>query len=169
MTHVATKKLRSPLKWHPDWPHYAGDEDGNIHSGIPGRRPRQLKPWVKECGHLCVSLRRDGKTHKVLVHRFILELFVGPCPEGLEACHGKAGPAVNAVWNLRWDTHQQNMYDRFRQGQRYGTQKLQPADIPVIQKERAAGVPLSVLGERYGVTGATISHVARGKTWGVLR
>lgn len=156
------------MKFHPDWPGYAGDENGNVYSRLPGRKPRTLKPWVKRCGHHCVSLRRDGKTHPMLVHRFILELFVGPCPEGMEGCHGKEGPAVNAVSNIRWDTRQENHKDRFRHGERYGKQKMSPEQIDEAKRLRREGWTLKSIGERYGVTGSNIWAITKGRTWGIL-
>jgi hypothetical protein len=156
------------FKPHPDWPGYGGDIDGNIYSHIPPRRPVLLKPWVKGCGHHSVSLRRDGKTHKILVHRFILELFVGRCPPGLEGCHGEEGAAVNALRNLRWDTHQENTRDRFRHGELYGKQKLTPDQVHEIKRLRQEGKKLREIASQFGVTETTVSHVANGKTWGVL-
>jgi hypothetical protein len=54
--------------------------------------------------------------HRVSVHRLVLEAFVGPCPDGLECCHGVGGPSDNRLSNLRWDTRSENMYDRCRHG-----------------------------------------------------
>lgn len=49
--------------------------------------------------------------------RLVLEAFVGPCPEGMEACHfPDRDPANNQLENLRWDTHQANMVDKATHG-----------------------------------------------------
>jgi hypothetical protein len=50
------------------------------------------------------------------VHRLVLEAFVGPCPPGMEACHGIGGREDNRLTNLRWDTHLANVADTVRQG-----------------------------------------------------
>lgn len=52
------------------------------------------------------------------IHRLVLETFVGPCPEGMEACHNNGNPADNRVENLRWDTHIANMADQRVHGTR---------------------------------------------------
>lgn len=153
------------IKWHPDWPGYGGDEDGNIHSHIPGRRPRILRPWTKKCGHQCVSLRRDGKTYKILVHRFILELFVGPCPPGMEACHGEEGPRVNAVRNLRWDSRRENTLDRVRHGGVMGNGKMTGDQVLEAMRLHKEGWSYTAIGRKFGVTGANIAMIAKGKTW----
>jgi hypothetical protein len=41
----------------------------------------------------------------VTIHGAVLEAFVGPRPEGMEACHNNGNPAANRLENLRWDTH----------------------------------------------------------------
>ena len=44
-----------------------------------------------------------------LVHRLVLEAFVGPCPEGKECDHINRKKADNRVVNLRWVTRSENM------------------------------------------------------------
>lgn len=53
----------------------------------------------------------DGR-RPVYVHRLVLEAFVGPCPDGMEACHNNGVQDDNRVENLRWDTHLSNIIDR---------------------------------------------------------
>jgi hypothetical protein len=64
-------------------------------------------------GYLGVFL---GKRRRGYVHRFVLETFVGPCPEGMEACHGPNGVSDNSLANLRWDTKSANAADMIRAG-----------------------------------------------------
>lgn len=51
-----------------------------------------------------------------MVHKLVLEAFVGPRPEGKEACHDNGNGMDNRLTNLRWDTHKANMADQFRHG-----------------------------------------------------
>ena len=46
-----------------------------------------------------------------LVHRLVLETFVGPCPEGMECDHRNHNTADNRIENLAWITHSDNMYN----------------------------------------------------------
>jgi hypothetical protein len=46
----------------------------------------------------------------------VLEAFVGPSPEGMEACHRDDVPANNHLSNLRWDTHRANLREASRNG-----------------------------------------------------
>lgn len=67
-------------------------------------------------GYLHVSLSRENKRRTAYVHGLVLQAFVGPRPEGLEACHQDGDKTNNAIGNLRWDTRSQNALDRVRHG-----------------------------------------------------
>lgn len=84
---------------------------------------RVLLPDVRPSGHLRVSLCRNGRVKRMWVHRLVLSIFVGPCPDGLEGCHDDGDPANNAVDNLRWDTKSANARDRQRHGTDRQTRK----------------------------------------------
>ena len=79
---------------------------------------RLLKPASLKRGHLSVQLRGGIRTNdrRVLVHRLVLEAFVGPCPDGMECCHNDGDATNNHLSNLRWDTPSNNAYDRVRHG-----------------------------------------------------
>lgn len=85
--------------------------------GVPRRLPgRLLTPSATGHGYLVVKLSREGTSVTKTVHRQVLLAFVGPCPEGLEACHGPGGQKDNQLSNLRYGTHEENMEDRRRDG-----------------------------------------------------
>lgn len=50
------------------------------------------------------------------VHQLVLEAFVGPRPEGMEACHWNDVCTDNRLENLRWDTTSANRHDQVRNG-----------------------------------------------------
>lgn len=78
---------------------------------------RILKGILGKSGHRSVTLARlNGETTRKYVHRLVLETFVGPCPEGMEACHWNDIPDDNRLSNLRWASRTDNMYDRSRNG-----------------------------------------------------
>lgn len=72
-----------------------------------------LRPGTMKSGHQFVML---GRGNGFLVHVLVLNAFVGPCPPGLECCHGDGKPARNEVDNLRWDTRLANVRDMIRHG-----------------------------------------------------
>ena len=63
-----------------------------------------------------VSLHLGGVQRTRLVHHLVLESFVGPRPQGQEACHWDGDASNNALSNLRWDSHKANEADKLRHG-----------------------------------------------------
>jgi hypothetical protein len=142
----------------------------SLHSG----QWRDMKPSAGHKGHLAVALSKGGKQYSRYVHRLVLEEFVGPCPEGMEACHDPdRDPANCALSNLRWDTRKANIADAVR----HGTARLMypgesnPAAVLTRQKveeiirRRAAGEPIESLAGAYGVVNRTIQAILYGRSW----
>lgn len=78
---------------------------------------RILRPaTAQRTGHLHVHFSVNGRGFTRYVHRLVLEAFVGPCPEGMEACHGDGNPVNNHLGNLRWDTSSENNKDMVKHG-----------------------------------------------------
>src|SRR4051812_4629638 len=73
---------------------------------------RILSAHLDSDGYRRVSLAINGvqKIHRVA--RLVLTEFVGPCPEGHQACHGDGVRTHDWLDNLRWDTAQENQHDR---------------------------------------------------------
>lgn len=57
-----------------------------------------------------------GKFTTFRVHRLILEAFVGPCPDGMEARHKDGNPGNNRLDNLAWGTKEENTEDNRKSG-----------------------------------------------------
>jgi hypothetical protein len=136
-------------------------------SGKVLRQQRNPKRGGRLSVHLC---REDLSRHRITVHRLMLEAFVGPCPEGMEACHGDDNHLNNVIDNLRWDTKRNNMVDRDRNGKTvkgltHGNAKLTDDDIREMRRLRSAGAKLSELAERYGIAFGQIGAIVRGKAW----
>jgi len=55
-----------------------------------------------------------GRKKYAVIHRLVLEAFVGPCPPGMECCHGDLDRSNEALSNLRWDTRSANTLDAVR-------------------------------------------------------
>ena len=120
----------SPIDWR-DVVGYEGvyevSSDGQVRSverlDSRGRR-RAARPRAltrQKSGHLVVALSRNGAQKSIGVHRLVLQAFVGPCPEGMEACHWNDVPDDNRVENLRWDTRAANIADSVRNGTHHMT------------------------------------------------
>lgn len=109
----------------PGFPAYRVGSDGSVWTcrrkgGNDRSAERLTATWRmmklhRHDGYFRVNLVRDGKTYSRAVHCLVLETFTGPCPKGMEACHyPDHDRGNNHVDNLRWDTHAENMRDKYR-------------------------------------------------------
>ncbi len=100
-----------------------------------------------------------------LVHRLILEAFVGPCPRGKESCHfPDRNPTNNRLENLRWDTHAANGRDMALHGTA-GARRLTVADIIAIRRLRERRIPVAVVADWFGICQGYVWQIASGKRW----
>lgn len=135
---------------------------------IPGR-VRKLS--IPSNGYAMVNLERLDRTFNALAHRLVLEAFVGPCPPGMEACHGKAGKGDNTLANLSWGTKLDNEADKLRDGTRVhgetcGQSKLKRWQVASIRAAYAeGGVTLRELARTHRVTTMTVQRVVTRQTW----
>lgn len=63
-----------------------------------------------------VVLYKDGKRHHSPVHQLVLKAFIGPRPDGYDACHCDGDRDNNRLDNLRWDTRSANTLDQVAHG-----------------------------------------------------
>lgn len=90
-------------------------------AGVPRKvAGRVMKLKRLKTGHTIARMCRPGEPNvEKLIHRLVLEAFVGPCPTGMEGCHNNGDPTDNRLANLRWDTHAENQRDILRHGRHY--------------------------------------------------
>lgn len=164
----------SQSDWHmiPCFPSYDVDQFGNVRSR---RRSaiKVLKPWRLK-GYLYVTLTNDqGIIHRG-IHQLVLEAFVGPCPDSLEACHEDGIKTNNLLTNLRWDTHKSNVDDMRRHGSlklNQGYAGNNPKKLTAIQVReiRAKWIPRKYsrprLAREYGVAVSLIQAILERKIW----
>lgn len=108
---------------------YEVSDHGNVRSvdreveqrnGVKRRFSGRMLRQSNLNGYRTVSLNRPGVNERRTVHRMVLEAFVGPRPEGLEACHANHDRKDNRLENLRWDTRKANAEDRIHAGNAIG-------------------------------------------------
>lgn len=152
----------------PGFPGYRVGDDGSVWSRWKGSRslsdewrPMKLSPGSK--GYLRVNLSRPEGSYKTFrIHRLVLECFVGPCPEGMEARHfPDHDKSNNRLENLSWGTAKANAADRrthdhFGPNARYYTHDGQT----MLLKDwaRKAGIPYLCLWHRIGTLGMTFEE-----------
>lgn len=153
------------------WKIVAGFDDYAVSTdGAVSRRGAVLKTSVTNGYKRVVLCGRDGARRRELVHRLVLEAFVGPCPDGMEACHANGVRGDNRLANLRWDTRKNNFADRDRhgttaRGAAHGMAKLTAVQVRAIRRKRRQGEGLQKLADEYGVHHSTISNIASRRIW----
>jgi hypothetical protein len=114
-----------------------------------------------------VSLSRGNKRVQRLVHRMVLETFVGPCPDGMEACHNNGKRGDPSLLNLRWATTKENHADKWAHGTMLVGEKTNSVKLTELQVReiRASQHSKAVLAKRYRVSLSAIARVRNRQTW----
>lgn len=166
-----------PIVWRaiPRYPRYEVSNDGRVrslenHPGKQRRVPRQMRPFCS-AGYLRVGLSaRANEYHNELIHRLVLEAFVGPPPEGYEAAHLDGDKQNNCLDNLAWKTPAENEADKRRHGtaavgSRNGWATLTEADVARIRELHAAGANCALLGRLFGISRGHAHKIVTGAAW----
>lgn len=160
----------------PSLPNYEITKDGVVAVKSWGKRNLRrdrfiLSPFKNGNGYFVVTiLTHENKRRHRLVHRLLLETFVGPCPPGMEGLHLDSNPLNNDLSNLKWGSRAENESHKIgngtsNQGSRHGRSKLTENQIPLIRKMHADGYTQQEIADSLGVTRANIAFITQGKTW----
>ncbi len=159
------------------FPAYRVGSDGTIWSAlvIGGRRKsgslstewKKLSQKTGSRGRRSVVLFKNEVRKDFLVHKIVLEAFVGKNPPGTECCHNDGNSGNNRLDNLRWGTHLENMEDQRRHGTRAWGQKHPRAKLNDQQVAEIIGSNSRTkdLSKQFGVTPTQISHIRHRKHW----
>lgn len=131
---------------------------------------RVLTPCNHSGGYLIVAISVNGRPKTKLIHKLVLEAFVGPRPAGNEARHLNGIPSDNRAANLAWGTAFENADDRERHGRQVrgsavGNSKLTDAAVKAIRADKRAQAKVAA---DFGVTQTMVSRIKLGKAWGWL-
>jgi len=176
--------MDTELQAIPDFPDYAITRDGRIWS-----RPRRgtiktgkwLKPYVRKTGYSAFQLQKDGKDVCRLLHRLLLETYVGPCPDGMQCRHLDGNPRNNNLDNLCWGTPRENTQDSIRhgtfmagrpcrnggcKGEQQWNSKLTRQDVRDIDAlYRTQLFSRAKIAKWFGVSAMTVHRITSRKTW----
>jgi hypothetical protein len=153
------------------FPGYGVSNDGQFWSRGKSCEWQLLKQWKSDGGRWLIGFMRDGKQHKFLAHRLVLEAFKGPCPDGMECCHNDGNPLNNEIENLRWGTKLENMADKLKHGTDSRGEKCYKAILTTeavleIWKDlKAKTLTLKEIGAKHGVSKSAIGNILYGNAW----
>lgn len=164
----------------PGFPGYCVGSDGSVwsckHSG-PWARWRhafkKMEPQIDKKGYPRVQLRINGKHANRRVHKLVLEAFVGPCPHGHQCRHFPDPTRTNnALNNLSWGTHEDNMRDRTAHGStaRCGVRgvrnpkgKLTDEQVRQIREMHKTIKNKSAIAREFGITSGYVCKLLTGE------
>ena len=175
-----------PTHWFVRWQPIPGFERFYEVSEYGEVRRTQNRRWRKK--GTAVTLNRDrfgyhrvqlydSKNRQRLtfaVHRLVMQVFVGACPDGYEVNHIDGDKTNNHVSNLEYVTHQENIQHSFKKlkrmqrvprGESAGRAKLTTEQVLTIRERAANGERRRALGEEFGVTPECITFIVRRVTW----
>lgn len=122
-------------------------------------------------GYVIHSLMIEGQQTTRSAHRLVCEAAYGECPEGFECCHLNGNRSDNRAENLRWASQSVNNgedkrnHGRLKFGESHQNAVLTDRDVSEIRRRRLAGESCKSVGEKFGVSAATISRIARNEAW----
>ena len=164
------------LKTIPGFPNYAITKDGRVWSK-PRQRSSKRGIWIKsrqtKCGYSHCGLYQDGQISWVLIHRLVLETYIGPCPSGMQTRHLNGNKQDNRLENLCWGTKRENMRDivhhgtRSRHfGEKNGQTKLIERNVRMIIYMYHTGLfTMQEIAISYKIGIATVSNIINKKSW----
>lgn len=162
----------------PGFPGYRVGDDGSVWSQRQkGAGYGRLKPWTpvatrpNKYGYTVVTLYHSRRQYNRRIARLVLEAFVGPCPDGMEACHfPDPCRSNNALANLRWGTPAQNAADRDEhghtcRGEASPLSRLNVGDVRLIRTLGNSITERKEIAWRFGVTPQAIYNIQTRRTW----
>lgn len=139
---------------------------GRIHS----KPPRNIDPFIDPEGYAFVVLRKPMGTgaEKIFVHRLVMEVWVGQCPQDMTVDHIDRVRTNNALSNLRYATKEKQTENRDLSsisGENSKFSKLKQRDVDEIRKMIGLGFVDQLVAERFNVSASAIRNIRTGKSW----
>ncbi len=130
---------------------------------------KKLKGWNQD-GYIAHGLLTEHGIIRRFAHQVIAEVFIGPCPKGMEVLHKDGTRNNNSVSNLRYGTRKDNCEDTVRHGrstkwEKQNTAKLKLADIPKIYDMFENGMHIQEIADQLNVQRTNIYFILIGHTW----
>lgn len=151
-----------------DFPDYSVDMEGNVY-----RNGHALKQGFTGRGYRTINLSKPGRSERRLVHRVVLEAFVGIRPAGYHGCHYDGNKENNRLDNLAWLTPAENESHKILHGtqaigSRNGAHRLTDEQVIAIRRAKAKGGRYwgaMKTAQQYGVAVSTVIRAAAGVHW----
>lgn len=166
MTVVVVPPAVNDRAWRefPGDPGYLVSETGDV----KGPRGWVLSPEMINGGYLRVRIRQ----RHILVHRMVVETFIGAIPAGMEVNHKDGDKTNNRVGNLEVVTPRQNVrhsVDVLRTSRAPGVQnanaKLADPDVVEMRRRRREGESISSIAARFDIDYSHAWRIVTRRSW----
>ena len=171
----------------PDFPGYEVSDHGRVRSfwkrvGVTGKRatefvlsgqPVRVLSLICVNGYFRVTLYKDGAGTISIIHNLVLNVFGGPCPPEMEACHNDGNRGNNRFKNLRWDTKKRNQADRLKHGtdangEKSVLAKLTTDQVIKIREMANKRFTYSHIASLFPISIWTVGEIVRRRTWKLI-
>lgn len=123
-------------------------------------------------GYVRILVCNNGTRKNKMVHRLVMEAFVGEPPQSNSVIHHINGIKTdNRLVNLMYCTQSHNICEDFKSGRRSylgeknNSAKLKASDIPIIKEYRKLGMKYKDIVERFDISMMGIANIFNGHTW----
>jgi hypothetical protein len=152
---------------------YQVSDWGRVRSNLKSGEWQILKPQILKKTNkyrvACIGLWAARKYCKKPIHRLVLEVFVGVCPDGYVCCHNDGDALNNRLENLRWDTPAANKRDSIKhgsyRGENAGRSKVTEKQVLKIRRLYREGTSRKRLAKRYGLSYGGLSKIVTYVSW----
>ena len=140
--------------------------------------PQLIKTHRNRRGYMQVNWDLGSKPTGKMIHRLVLEAFVGPPPTPKHQCNHKNGDkADNRLENLEWMTVKENINHAIETGlrkrapehvfgERHGMSKLSEGDVREIRRLCETGELMQrEIADMFGVTPPTVCDIKKRRSW----
>lgn len=156
---------------------YEIDTLGNVyamqkHKGLKAGRMNQPSKH-KKTGYMYINLSKNKKATKYYLHCLVMSAFNPTNDKSLEINHEDGDKGNNALRNLTWMTHAENMIHartidgtwEDHRGENMGSAKLTDDDVRQIRRLWSGGMQQKEIAPMFGVSQVRISLIVRRKSW----
>ncbi len=148
----------------PEYSDYEVSNYGRVKS-YKCKKIRLLRICPHKHGYNIVGVTDDnGRATTKGCHQLVALAFIGPCPRGMIVCHNDDNPSNNIPKNLRYDTHENNIYQAaVREHAAYSEDEITINLARAIKMDILAGMPYLEVAQKHSVTYLPVLKIANGE------